>query len=260
MMMNSQETNTEALKHRAEKLGLWGVLAQWDSLRKHPWLPELLDAEEVERGKRSLERRLRLSRLGKFKLFADFDWAWPKTIDRSLVEDLFELRFIAEQANVIIIGQNGVGKTMLAKNLSYQAVLRGHSAMFVTASELLNDLAAQETPSALTRRLRHYCRPQVLVIDELGYLATSSEHADLLFELVTRRYQQKPIILTSNKPFTKWNEVFPNAACVVAMVDRLVHKSEIINISADSYRLKEAQERSAKQKLKKSVSRSRKKS
>ena len=113
-------------------------------------------------------------------------------------------------------------------------------------AELLNDLAAQESSSALTRRLRHYCHPQILIIDELGYLATSSEHADLLFEVITRRYQQKPIILTSNKPFTEWSEVFPNASCVVALVDRLVHKAEIIKVSAESYRLKEARERSEK--------------
>lgn len=242
--MTTQIPEIDELRRRAELLGLWGLLAQWEQIASESWLSTVIAHEETERARRSLERRLRSARLGPFKPLADFDWGWPTEIDRELVHELFTLRFVSEPANVIMIGQNGAGKTMLAKNLAHQAILRGHSALFISASELLNDLAAQESGSALTRRLRHYCRPQLLVIDELGYLATSSEHADLLFELVTRRYQHKPIILTSNKPFTEWGDVFPNASCVVALVDRLVHKAEVLKIIADSYRLKEARERS----------------
>jgi len=110
---------------------------------------------------------------------------------------------------------------------------------------LLNDLAAQDGGGALERRLRHYCRPRVLVIDELGYLAYDNHYADLLFEVVSRRYQEKPTVLTTNKPFAEWNQVFPNAACVVTLVDRLVHCAEIIHIDGESYRLREAKERAA---------------
>jgi DNA replication protein DnaC len=134
---------------------------------------------------------------------------------------------------------------MIAKNIVYQAILRGYTARVISASELLNDLAAQTSSWALTRRLRHYCHPQILLIDELGYLATSTEHANLLFEVITRRYQQKPVILTTNKPFTEWGEVFPNSTCVVTLIDRLVHKAEILKIRGESYRLKEARERAA---------------
>jgi DNA replication protein DnaC len=180
---------------------------------------------------------------------ADFDWSFPSEIDRELIDQLFTLDFITEPANVLIIGQNGAGKTMLAKNLAHHAIVNGYSARFISASELLNDLAAQTTGSALTARLRHYCRPQLLVIDELGYLASSSEHADLLFELVTRRYQHKPIVITANKAFTEWGEVFPNASCVVALIDRLFHKAEIVKISvSESFRLKDARERSEQRK------------
>lgn len=243
-MKATNESNIEGLKQRAHRLGLFGVLSKWSDVAGEPWLPMLLECEESERSRRSLERRTRNAKLGRFKSLADFEWTYPVQIDRELIDQLLTLDFVTEPANVLIIGENGAGKTMLAKNLAHHAIVNGYSALFISASELLNDLAAQPTGSALMRRLHHYCRPQVLVIDELGYLASSSEHADLLFELVTRRYQQKPIVLTSNKSFTDWAEVFPNAGCVVALVDRLIHKAEILTIKVrESYRHKEARER-----------------
>ena len=239
------DTPTDELKRRAAKLRLWGLLANWEKLSSRPWLPELLGYEETERSRKSLERRVKSAKIGAFKPMADFDWRWPKQIEREQIEELLDLQFVTEQANVILVGPNGVGKTMIAKNIVYQAILRGYTARVISASELLNDLAAQTSSWALTRRLRHYCHPQILLIDELGYLATSTEHANLLFEVITRRYQQKPVILTTNKPFTEWGEVFPNSTCVVTLIDRLVHKAEILKIRGESYRLKEARERAA---------------
>ena len=154
--------------------------------------------------------------------------------------ELMELGFIEHNANVIFLGPNGVGKSMLAQNLAYQAVMRGHSAVFVTAAKMLGDLSSQDGAAALQRRLRYYARPDVLVIDELGYLSYSDRHADLLFEIVNRRYEKRPIVITTNRPFSEWNEVFPNAPCVVSIVDRLVHHSEIQCIEAQSYRMHEA--------------------
>ena len=133
---------------------------------------------------------------------------------------------------------------------AYQGVLRGHTARFVTASELLNDLAAQNTGSALTRKLRQYSHWKIIVIDEVGYLAGSARHGDLLFEVINRRYQEKPVIITTNKVFTEWGEVFPSSTCVVTMVDRLIHKAEVVKIEAESYRLKEAKEREASKRAK----------
>ena len=234
------------LKTRAGRLGLYGLVAHWDQMQEKPWVEELLGLEETERQRRSLERRVRHARLGRFKPMTDFDWGWPQQLDRAAVEDLFRFDFLAEAANVVLTGPNGVGKTMIAQNLAHQAVLRGHTVRFTTASELLNDLAAQEAGSGLLRRLRRYCHPDLLVIDEVGYLASTSTHADLLFEVVTRRYEQKSIVLTTNKPFREWNEVFPNSSCVSPMLDRLVHKAEIINLDGESYRAKEAMERTAK--------------
>jgi len=234
----------EALWKRAHAAGLYGILSRWDEFADQPWLVPLLDCEEEERRKRSLERRQYNARIGRFKPLADYDWDWPKTADKDAITDLFDLDFVGEPANVVIVGPNGVGKTMLAQNLTYHAVMKGFTARFVTASEMLNDLAAQDSNASLERRLKRYLRPRVLAIDELGYLSYDDRHADLLFEVVSRRNGERPIVLTTNKPFKEWNQVFPNASCVVALVDRLIHRAEVIRIDGESYRLKEAKERS----------------
>lgn len=234
------------LRERATDLGLHGLVLHFDEVRDAQWPHWLVHVEEVERARRSLERRIRNAKLGRFKAVADFDWTWPKKVDRKLVDELFTLKFVAEGANVVAVGPNGVGKTMLAKNLAHAALLAGHTVSFTTASAMLNELAAEDSASGLQRRLRRLCRPRLLFIDEVGYLSYGTRHADLLFEVVTRRYAAgKPIVVTTNKPFAEWNQVFPSAACVVTLVDRLVHRSEILKIEGDSYRLKEAKERHA---------------
>jgi DNA replication protein DnaC len=248
---------TDDLRRRLQRLGLHGLLTDWDEIAREPWLPDLLDREERERARRSLERRLRNARLGRFKPLADFDWAWPRKVDRAQIDELFSLRFLEEASNVILVGPNGVGKTLIAQNLAHHAVLQGHTVRFLTAAELLGDLAAQETASALHRRLRRHLRPTLLVIDELGYLSYDHRHADLLFEVVSRRYTKRSILITTNKPFAEWNEVFPNASCVVTLVDRLVHHAEIVQIDADSYRLKEAHAREAERAAKRKAARRR---
>ena len=235
--------NLEATRQRLRQLGLYGLLAQAETLMHQPWLARVIEIEDAERARRSLKRRLDDARLGTFKPVADFDWAWPTRCDRILIDELFSLAFVEEAANVVLIGSNGLGKTMLIKNLAYQAVMHGHTARFTLASDMLHDLAAQDTTTALARRLRRYTTPTILAIDEVGYLSYNARYADLLFEVVTRRYQTHPILLTTNKIFSEWTQVFPNAGCVVTLVDRLVHRAEIVNLEGKSYRLKEAKER-----------------
>jgi DNA replication protein DnaC len=230
---------------RARRLGLYGLLTHWDELGGQSWVPILLACEEAERQRRSLERRVRVSKVGRFKPLADFDWCWPRKIDRPLIEELLQLAFIAEATNVIVAGPNGVGKSTIAQNLAHAALLRGHTVLCTTASAMLNDLAARDTSTALARRLRYYATPAVLLVDEVGYLAYDSRAADLLFDVVSRRHEQRSIILTTNKPFAEWNEVFPNSSSVTALVDRLMHHAEIVKIDGDSYRAKEAKERAA---------------
>ena len=244
----------EELKRRLRQLGLFGLLAHAEELLLEPWLGRLLEIEESERLQRSLKRRLDGARLGAFKPMADFDYQWPKQLDRALLDELFTLEFLQAAANIIVLGPNGLGKSMIAKNLLHQAVLRGYTARFTAASDMLHDLAAQDSSTQLARRLRRYTTPAVLCCDEVGYLAYDTRYADLLFEVVTRRYQlRRPLILTTNRAFTEWNQVFPNATCVVALIDRLVHRSEILSIDGESYRLKEAKERAAKRAAARSI-------
>jgi DNA replication protein DnaC len=241
---------TPILSSHLRRLGLTRIADDLNDLvaraTKDRWTPvallEALATTELEdRARRSLERRLKRARLGRFKPVADFDWAWPKDVDRPLVDRLFSLAFLGDAENVVLVGAQGLGKTMLAKNLVHQAILQGHSALFTTAADLLLDLNSQETARGLDRRLRHYVRPSLLCIDEIGYLAYDAHAADLLFQIVTRRYEQKSIVLTTNLAFRDWHTIFPNASCAVGLVDRLTHHAAIVKITGDSYRLREAE-------------------
>ncbi len=240
------ELNPIELKARLKTLGLFGLIACWDQIAEKPWLAEVLAIEENERQKRSLERRIRNARVTSFKPMADFDWKWPKKIDREAVDELFGLGFLKSGHNAVLVGPNGVGKTMILKNVAHHAVVRGHTVRFATASDMLADLAAQDSSASLARRLRRYTIPQLLCVDEVGYLSYDNRYADLLFEVVTRRYDaQRPVLLSTNKAFSEWSGVFPHAACVVTLVDRLIHRAEVIEVEAESYRLKEAKELNA---------------
>ena len=242
-----------ALRDQAKDLRLYGLLSHWAEMVASPEqvavFKQWLEWEAAERQRRSLERRLRSAQIGRFKPVADFDWNWPQQCERAAIEELMTLEFLQDAANVVLVGPNGVGKTMLACNLGYQAVLQGHTALFTTAGALLGDLAALDSDSALRRRLRFYAAPEVLIIDEVGYLSYSNRHADLLFELISRRHQEKSTVVTTNRAFAEWGEVFPNAACVVSLIDRLLHRAEVVRIQGDSYRQKEAQERVAQRTL-----------
>lgn len=235
-----------SLLQRAEELKLLGLVSHWNELTDLTLIENILQREEMARKSSGLERRLKNSHIGRFKPLAQFNWNWPRKCDQKAICDIMELDFISTSTNVILCGPNGVGKSMIACNIAHQSIMRGFNALFITASKMLNDLASQDGDIALQRKLKKYSAPNVLIIDEVGYLSYSDRHADLLFEIISRRYEQKPTIITTNKPFSEWNQIFKSAACVVSMVDRLVHNSEIISIDADSYRLKEAEENSTK--------------
>jgi DNA replication protein DnaC len=208
-------------------------------------LERVVELDEKDRAKRSLERRFSDSHLGRFKPMADFDWAWPTKIDRDLVDRAVNGGFLAEARNVVLAAAQGLGKTMIAQNAAHQAVLMGHSVLFITAADLLFDLGSQESSRALDRRLKHYAKVGLLVLDEVGYLAFDNRNADLLFQVVSRRYEKKSLVLTTNLAFRDWPTVFPNATCATALIDRIIHHADVITIEGQSYRLREANEHAA---------------
>ena len=230
-----------ALNRTADELN--DIIAQ--STRKR-WsatvlLEHIVAAELEEKQRRSVESRLKRARLGRFKPLADWDWEWPTALDRPALERILSLDFLAHGDNVVFLGAQGLGKTMLAKNIAHQAILAGKTALFTTAADLLLDLNGQETARALERRLRHYTRPALLCVDELGYLAYDARAADLIFQIVSRRYEHRSLLITTNLPFKNWDTVFPNASCAVALIDRLTHHVEILRIEGRSFRRREAE-------------------
>ena len=238
------------LGERLRALGLLTASAQLDDLialaTKKRWGPtEILEhvtkVEEQDRARRGLERRMSRSRLEKFKLLADFDWNWPSAIDRSLVESLLSLDFVDAARNVVLVAPGGLGKTMIAQNLAHRAVLAGRSVLFLSAAQLLLDLAAQDSARALDRRLHYYAKIGLLVLDELGFLAFDNRNADLLFQVVSRRYEKKSLVLTTNLAFAEWHTIFPNATCATALIERVVHHADIVKIEGESYRMRESE-------------------
>jgi DNA replication protein DnaC len=249
--MSSPDPIPTTLSDQLQQLGLIHTASELNDFiaraTQKRWSPvvqleRLVQAELEARLRYRVERRLRDARLGRFKPMADWEWAWPKAIHRSTVDRVLSLDFLAQRENVIVVAPHGLGKTMIAKNLVHEAILAGHSARFLTAADLILDLTRQETARALQHRLRSYLRPSLLAIDEVGYLAYDAHAADLLFQVVSRRYEQKSIVITTNLPFKQWDTVFPNAACAVALIDRLTHHAEIISIEGESYRKREAEQ------------------
>jgi DNA replication protein DnaC len=233
------------LKERVKDLGLNAMISNWHLYENADWLPKLVDDEERERDRRSLERRVREARIGHFKPMSEFDWSWPEEVDREQIDELFSLKFLGEKSNVILVGNNGLGKSMIAQNLANAAMMRGVSTRFVKASDMLNELVECDGSLARRRCLKKYCSVGLLAIDEVGYMNYDSRFADLLYEVISGRYQKFSTIVTTNKAFRDWSEIFPHAACVHTLVDRLTHKSETVVLKGESYRHKEATERAA---------------
>jgi len=238
------------LRDRLRALGLDVTAATFDDLiavaTKKRWsvtqiFEHVADVEEKHRTQRGLDSRMKRCRLERFKPMADFDWNWPTKIERPLVESLLLPDFVEAKRNVVLVAPGGLGKTMIAQNIAHAAVLAGHSVLFVSAADLLLDLAGQESARALERRLHYYAKIGLLVLDELGFLAFDNRNADLLFQVVSRRYEKKSIVLTTNLAFSDWHTIFPTATCATALIERIVHHADIVSIEGESYRLRESQ-------------------
>jgi DNA replication protein DnaC len=253
-MNSSAKVPSNSLAWQLQQIGLRALPAQLDDFLAHAakarWsalqvLEQLLKTENEERARRSLERRLRLSGIKSFKPMADFDWGWPSKIERDVLERVLTLDFMGEARNVILVGRNGLGKTMIAQNICHAAILKGHTVLFRSAAALLEELQRQ-TPDGRRRKLHAYAKVGLLCIDEVGYLSFDDKAADLLYEVVNRRYERKSVILTTNRPFREWNEVFPNATCIVTLLDRLLHHADVTVIEGNSYRVRESEQETAR--------------
>lgn len=201
------------------------------------YLNRLLLLETSARYERSVLRRIRAAKLPVVKTLEQFEWSWPAKINRELVLELFRLKFIDQSRNAVFIGGVGLGKTHLALALAHSACMQNIKTLFAPAVEIVNNLAAAQHARTLPKALSDYLKPQLLVIDELGYLPMDKCGADLLFQVISARYERKSTVITANTVYKKWAHIFNNDATLTsAILDRLLHHCETIVIEGKSYR------------------------
>jgi len=204
------------------------------------YLAHLIEGEAQRREDRSIARRVALARFPVLKTLDQFEWNWPSKINRLQIQNLFRLNFIEERANVIFLGGVGLGKTHLSIALGHTACLRGHSVLFATAVDIINSVNAAQAHGGLKRELRRYVKPRVLIVDELGYLPVDKQGADALFQIISQRYEKGPTIISSNRAFKHWAEIFNHDSTLTsALLDRLLHHAETVVIAGKSYRMKD---------------------
>ena len=240
--------NTETMEQQMSYLKLHYMSENYDetiqqALKKKwshvDYLSSLIEGEAAARWDRSTQRRVTLARFPVIKTVEQFKWSWPHNINRLEIQNLFHLKFIANKENIIFIGGVGLGKTHLATALGYAACLKGHSVLFTTAIDVINSMSTAKAAGRLKTELKRYLRPEILILDELGYLPIDKYGANLLFQVISHRYERGSIIITSNRAYKHWMKIFDNDATLTsAILDRLLHHSETNLIEGPSYRMK----------------------
>jgi len=204
------------------------------------YLAQLIEGEAAMREQRGIERRIRNARFPVLKTLDDFEWNWPKKINRPQIQNLFRLAFIATQTNIVLIGNVGLGKTHLAIALGHTACQKGYSVLFTTAVDVINTLAAAQSAGRLKHEFRRYLKPTLLIIDELGYLPIDKHGADLLFQIISQRYERAPMVITANRVYKHWSQIFNNDSTLTsAILDRVLHHADTVVIEGKSYRMKD---------------------
>ena len=224
-----QQHHTELAQQSAQQ--------HWDHVE---YLRRLIQGQYTQRRQRVIERRVKAARFPVIKTLEQFRWDWPKKINRLQVQHLFRLEFLAQKANVVLLGNVGLGKTHLATALGYAACQEGYAVLFADAISVINHLSAAQKRGLLKRQLKKYLAPELLLLDELGYLPIDQHGADLLFQVISQRYQRGAIVLTTNKPFKQWASIFNNDSTIAsAVLARLPHHAETVVIEGTSYRMKD---------------------
>lgn len=225
------------IAERCEPLAADAAAKRWTHL---DYLGRLLEGECLARQGRAIERRVRDARFPVVKTLDGFRWDWPKKINELQVKALFRLTFVEKKTNVVLMGGVGLGKSHIATALGYEACRRGHGVLFTTAVDALNNLVAAQAAGRLKAELKRYLTPSVLVLDELGYLPLDKAGADLLFQIISQRYERGSLIITTNKAYKNWPEIFNHDAGITsAILDRVLHHAETVVIEGKSYRMKD---------------------
>jgi len=220
-----------------QSLAKEAVEKNWSQL---DFLSRLAEGETLRRKDHATKRRLQAARFPVIKTLDQFNWTWPKKLNQAQVQNLFRLAFLKDKASVILIGGVGLGKTHLATALGHTACLQGHTVLFTTAIEAINSLSAAQAQSRLKHELKKFLAPTLLVLDELGYLPIDKTGADLLFQIISGRYQKGSTIITTNQPYKNWARIFNNDATITsAVLDRLLHHAETVLLEGKSYRMKD---------------------
>jgi DNA replication protein DnaC len=242
------ELTTTRIRTHAERLHLQNLAAEAEGIVERAekaemgyleFLDLVLEEEVGVKEGRRFQNALKLSGLPHRKGLDAFDFSFQPKLDARKVKDLATLAFVEQRANVCLLGPPGVGKTMLAVGLSIAACQAGYSIYFTTLDDMVRNLKEAEASGRFRKKLQTYLKPSVLVLDEVGYLPLTRAEGNMVFQLVSRRYERGSIILTSNKSFGEMGQVFGDEVLASAILDRLLHHAEVISIDGPSYRLKD---------------------